>query len=329
MAKKKPKKSSADEPIDETPEAVEEVKEEVTDAVEAEAPEADAPETEAVDTDVKETVAEPVEATAEADEEEATDTVEADAPEAEADAEETVVESVEETAEADVAAVDDAVEADAHEAEEAEADAEETVAEPVEETAESDSEQPAESADDATDADKEEAPVIAAVTDDEVVESDTELTLGSAEGVVETHEIVQPQTIRGKVDKFGTAIGTGRRKTSVARVRVKDGNGQLTINGRSLDEYFQIQRDRNLVVAPLKATDSMGNVDVWVRVNGGGTTGQAGAIVLGIARALQVRNPDLHHTLSSGGYLSRDGRMVERKKYGYKKARKSFQFSKR
>ena len=136
-------------------------------------------------------------------------------------------------------------------------------------------------------------------------------------------------TIRGKIDRFGTAIGTGRRKTSVARVRVKAGDGKLCINGRSLDEYCGVERDRAMVMAPLVATDRVGKVDIWVRVNGGGTTGQTGAIVLGIARALQAKEPDLHHALSEKGFLTRDGRMVERKKYGYKKARKSFQFSKR
>jgi small subunit ribosomal protein S9 len=135
--------------------------------------------------------------------------------------------------------------------------------------------------------------------------------------------------IRGKIDRHGVAIGTGRRKSSVARVRIVDGDGAMVINGRTLDNYFQIERDRLLIEAPLKATETFGTVDVWVRVNGGGLTGQAGAIVLGIARALQAKNPDLHEALSDGGYLTRDGRMVERKKYGYKKARKSFQFSKR
>lgn len=139
----------------------------------------------------------------------------------------------------------------------------------------------------------------------------------------------EPQMIRGKVDRFGVAMGTGRRKTSVARVRVKEGSGKFIINGRELGEYFQIERDQRMIEAPLKAVDELGKVDVWVRVNGGGTTGQAGAVVLGIARALQVRNPQIHHVLSEGGYLTRDGRMVERKKYGFKKARKSFQFSKR
>lgn len=156
-----------------------------------------------------------------------------------------------------------------------------------------------------------------------------ELTLGSGAIAEEDLEPIAPEMIRGKIDRFGVAMGTGRRKTSVARVRVKDGTGVMTINGRSLEEFCQIERDRAMIEGPLRATETFGSVDVWVRVNGGGTTGQAGAILLGIARALQVRNPELHHRLSTGGYLTRDSRMVERKKYGFKKARKSFQFSKR
>lgn len=159
-----------------------------------------------------------------------------------------------------------------------------------------------------------------------------ELTLGGGATAVaeegEEEEKPAPK-IRGKIDKQGVAIGTGRRKTSVARVRIRDGNGQLLINGRSLDVYFRIERDQKMIEAPLKATETYGSVDVWVRVQGGGTTGQTGAIILGIARALEARNPNLHHTLSEGGFLTRDDRMVERKKYGFKKARKSFQFSKR
>lgn len=135
--------------------------------------------------------------------------------------------------------------------------------------------------------------------------------------------------IRGKIDKQGVAIGTGRRKTAVARVRITEGAGSLSINGRRLDDYFRLERDRQAIEAPLRATDYYGKVDVWVRVDGGGTTGQTGAIVLGIARALEARDPSLHHVLHDGGFLTRDDRMVERKKYGYKKARKSFQFSKR
>jgi small subunit ribosomal protein S9 len=136
-------------------------------------------------------------------------------------------------------------------------------------------------------------------------------------------------TIRGKIDRFGVALGTGRRKTGVARVRIKDGNGQFVINGRSFEDYVAVERDRLVILAPLKATEMEGKVDISVNVVGGGLTGQAGAIVLGIARALQAKNPALHPRLSEGGYLTRDSRMVERKKYGHKKARRSFQFSKR
>lgn len=135
--------------------------------------------------------------------------------------------------------------------------------------------------------------------------------------------------IRGRVDKHGVAMGTGRRKTAVARVRISDGNGKMTINDREFTEYFPLERDQQMIQAPLKATGTLGSLDIWVRVTGGGTTGQTGAVLLGIARALQVKNPDLHGKLSEGGYLTRDGRMVERKKYGYRKARRSFQFSKR
>ncbi len=161
-------------------------------------------------------------------------------------------------------------------------------------------------------------------------ESVSELTLGEAPVEDETPpEPRMPSTIRGKIDRFGVAMGTGRRKTSVARVRIKDGSGALTINGRTLDEYFQTDRDRATVVAALDATEMTAKVDVAVRVNGGGTTGQAGAIMLGVARALQAKDPTLHEKLADGAYLTRDSRMVERKKCGYKKARKSFQFSKR
>ncbi len=135
--------------------------------------------------------------------------------------------------------------------------------------------------------------------------------------------------ISGKVDRQGVALGTGRRKTAVARIRITSGTGELTINGRALEEYFPLLRDREMILAPLRATKTEGQINIWVRVKGGGATGQTGAIVLGIARALEARNHDLHATLSEGGFLTRDGRMVERKKYGLRKARRSFQFSKR
>lgn len=174
-----------------------------------------------------------------------------------------------------------------------------------------------------------------AVAPVEVVETEADapsiadgLSIGSESVAVAEMPVIAP-TIRGKIDRFGTAIGTGRRKTSVARVRVKPGDGKIVINGRTLEEYCGVERDRANVMAPLEATERTGKVDVWVRVNGGGTTGQTGAIVLGISRALQAQEPELHHILAERGFLTRDGRMVERKKYGLKKARKSFQFSKR
>ena len=135
--------------------------------------------------------------------------------------------------------------------------------------------------------------------------------------------------IRGKIDRFGVAMGTGRRKTSVARVRIQQGTGKIQINKRGLDEFFCIEKDRMTVLSPLRATEKIGMVDVTIRVNGGGTTGQAGAILMGIARALEAMNPSLFPILKEGGFMTRDSRMVERKKYGHKKSRRGFQFSKR
>ena len=123
--------------------------------------------------------------------------------------------------------------------------------------------------------------------------------------------------------------GTGRRKTSVARVRIRPGEGNFTINRRAVDDYFSGLQDQQVVRAPLVATDSLQKYDVFVIVQGGGTTGQAGAVVLGLARALTVADPVTFDTLRDNGYLTRDARMVERKKYGQKGARKRFQFSKR
>jgi small subunit ribosomal protein S9 len=132
-----------------------------------------------------------------------------------------------------------------------------------------------------------------------------------------------------KPDAGGFIWGTGRRKSSVARVRVKPGSGDLFINKRKIHEYFSQDKDRNAVLAPLKATDTVESLDVHINVRGGGTTGQAGAAVLGIARALKNYDPGLMKQLRDGGFLTRDSRMVERKKPGKPGARKSFQFSKR
>lgn len=155
-----------------------------------------------------------------------------------------------------------------------------------------------------------------------------ELTIGSGDASAPVDPSYQP-TIRGKVDRFGVAMGTGRRKTSVARVRIKEGTGIFTVNGRPLEQYLCVERDRDSVMYPVRVADKVGKVDISVRVQGGGTTGQTGAIILGIARALQGLNPAWHHALADAGLLTRDDRMVERKKYGLRKARRSFQFSKR
>jgi small subunit ribosomal protein S9 len=156
-----------------------------------------------------------------------------------------------------------------------------------------------------------------------------ELTIGAGSPSTDTVGPAYQPTIRGKIDRFGVAMGTGRRKTSVARVRIKEGSGQFLVNGRPLEEYLRVERDRESVMVPLKVAGKVGQVDISVRVQGGGTTGQTGAIILGVARALQGMNPGWHHLLADAGLLTRDDRMVERKKYGFKKARRSFQFSKR
>lgn len=123
--------------------------------------------------------------------------------------------------------------------------------------------------------------------------------------------------------------GTGRRKTAVARVRVRHGNPGFKVNDKDVDAFFSEQRDRNAVMAPLEATNLAGKVDVRVNVTGGGYAGQAGAVVMGLARALSKLDSSLEGALRDGGYLTRDDRMVERKKPGMAGARKRFQFSKR
>lgn len=124
-------------------------------------------------------------------------------------------------------------------------------------------------------------------------------------------------------------IYVGRRKTSVARVILKNGSGKVTVNDREFEDYFPQLLSREDILAPFKVTQTEGKYDVFVNVDGGGTTGQAQAVRLGIARALIDINPDFRPALKAEGFLRRDPRMVERKKYGRPKARKRFQFSKR
>ena len=127
----------------------------------------------------------------------------------------------------------------------------------------------------------------------------------------------------------GDILATGRRKTAVARVRMHAGSGKITVNGREMEVYFPSEKDQRLVLDPLTQTDRRTSVDIVVRVNGGGPTGQAGACKLGIARALRLYDSSLDELLRHSGLLTRDGRMKERKKYGLRGARRGTQFSKR
>ncbi len=124
-------------------------------------------------------------------------------------------------------------------------------------------------------------------------------------------------------------LGTGRRKSAVARVRIRAGEGKMVINNRSLEDYFRIEQDRNRVVAPLDHVGRRSQLDVRIRVHGGGSTGQSGACMLGIARALLAYDDELKEPLHDSGYLTRDARMKERKKCGLHGARRGTQFSKR
>ena len=123
--------------------------------------------------------------------------------------------------------------------------------------------------------------------------------------------------------------GVGRRKSAVARVRVAPGTGKIEINGRSLNEYFTSERDRKSIFGPLEVTSTGGKMDVLVAADGGGPTGQTGAIVMGLGRALAKYDNSLEQPLRAAGFLTRDSRMKERKKYGQRGARRRFQFSKR
>jgi small subunit ribosomal protein S9 len=123
--------------------------------------------------------------------------------------------------------------------------------------------------------------------------------------------------------------GTGRRKNAMARVFLKFGSGKISVNGRTVDEYFRNVTWRNRAVEPMKFTDTANAVDVVATVKGGGVGGQSGAVRMGLSRALALFNPELRPGLRKNGFLTRDSRMKERKKYGQKGARKRFQYSKR
>jgi small subunit ribosomal protein S9 len=132
-----------------------------------------------------------------------------------------------------------------------------------------------------------------------------------------------------KMDKQGRAYGTGRRKNAIARVWVRRGSGKISINGKTLDNYFVRPVLRMVINQPFAALAEENKYDVVVTVKGGGLSGQAGAVRHGISRALDALNPLFRPALRKAGYMTRDSRVVERKKYGRAKARRSFQFSKR
>ena len=156
-------------------------------------------------------------------------------------------------------------------------------------------------------------------------------SLGQIAGVpgqaAQAHE---PAPLREKkIDKLGRAYATGKRKNAVARVWVKPGKGKITVNGKDSDAYFARPVLRMMIAQPFKVTNREGEFDVFVTVVGSGLSGQAGAVRHGISKALTEFEPGLRPVLKANGFLTRDSRVVERKKYGKAKARRSFQFSKR
>ncbi len=147
---------------------------------------------------------------------------------------------------------------------------------------------------------------------------------------MEMPAVVEPAVVREpKKDKFGRAYATGRRKGASARVWIKLGSGKMTVNGIDVEKYFTRPVLRMIINQPFEVTNRVGQFDVVVTVTGGGLSGQAGAVRHGVSRCLDNFEPELHTALKRAGFLTRDPRVVERKKYGKAKARRSYQFSKR
>ncbi len=147
--------------------------------------------------------------------------------------------------------------------------------------------------------------------------------------VAQRTEAEHEAALKPNIDKFGRSYGTGRRKDAVARVWIKRGSGKVEINGKKLEQYFARPVLRMIINQPFVSLNEVDKFDITATVLGGGLSGQAGAVRHGIARALDQYDPGFHKALRQGGYLTRDSRVVERKKYGRAKARRSFQFSKR
>ena len=166
--------------------------------------------------------------------------------------------------------------------------------------------------------------------------SDEIKSLDSLRDAVETADIVVennvesvPETRKSVRDNLGRSYATGKRKDAVARVWVKPGSGKIVVNGRDQEVYFARPVLRLILAQPFEVTGVVGEFDVMCTVKGGGLSGQAGAVKHGISKALQLYEPALRAPLKAAGFLTRDSRVVERKKYGKRKARRSFQFSKR
>ena len=145
----------------------------------------------------------------------------------------------------------------------------------------------------------------------------------------EVEAAVEPVMLEPKIDEFDRTYATGKRKDAVARVWIKPGKGQLTVNGRTGEQYFARPALRMILSQPFQVAERIGEYDIVCTVKGGGLSGQAGAVRHGISVALVLREPTLRPVLKKAGMLTRDARVVERKKYGRRKARRSFQFSKR
>lgn len=153
--------------------------------------------------------------------------------------------------------------------------------------------------------------------------------IGEASGVADAIAADAAPVHEKKVDSLGRAYATGKRKDAIARVWIKPGNGRMTINGREFEKYFARPVLQMLLKQPLQAAERLDQYDIIATVKGGGLSGQAGAVRHGVSKALTYYEPELRGVLKKGGFLTRDSRTVERKKYGKAKARRSFQFSKR
>jgi small subunit ribosomal protein S9 len=162
-----------------------------------------------------------------------------------------------------------------------------------------------------------------------MAEQTTLANLGEAMGLASSPAAVSVTPAQPKLDKQGRAYATGRRKDAISRVWLKRGKGKITVNGKAIEQYFARPVLRMLVQQPLIAANRLSELDIDCTVVGGGLSGQAGAVRHGLARALINFEPTLRPALKKGGYLTRDSRAVERKKYGRAKARRRFQFSKR